>query len=50
MWNPRKHHLTSFRDVAQTYLAGESFAGQYIPYFGKPRGHAEPVLFTPLAD
>jgi carboxypeptidase C (cathepsin A) len=20
----------------QTYLAGESFAGQYIPYFGKP--------------
>jgi hypothetical protein len=22
--------------LLQTYLAGESFAGQYIPYFGKP--------------
>jgi len=21
--------------MLQTYLAGESFAGQYIPYFGK---------------
>ncbi len=22
---------------SQTYLGGESYAGQYIPYFGEPR-------------
>lgn len=32
--HPRELNLTHFF-LAQTYLAGESFAGQYIPYFAQ---------------